>query len=63
MLEILIFLLVVSVGLYLFAKIPFPPPFAWAKQAIVILVVVLALLYVLDGYGFFAGRVWHGHGR
>lgn len=59
MLEVLIVLLVVAVALYLVnGYLPLPPP---VKTIINVVVVVLTIVWLLDGLGF-AGR-WHSHWR
>ena len=50
MLEVLLVLLVVIAGLYLFSKLTFPPRVAWLKGIIETVVVVLTLLWLVLGF-------------
>ena len=61
MVEILVVLLVVVVALYLLnTYLPLPPPI---KTIVNIVVVVLALVWLLDGCGAFGTMHWRGHWR
>jgi hypothetical protein len=57
---VLIVLLVVAVALYLFDRyIPFPAKIGWVKRVIEATVVLLTLLWLLDGFGVFGPPHWH----